>query len=75
MRMIYRTCHLAVAMGVISMTMFLSACSIREPDRVNAQSILDKLQSASSSPEWLTYGHDYGNQRFSPLSDIKSVNV
>ena len=25
--------------------------------------------------EWRTYGHDYGDSRYSPLSDITPANV
>lgn len=34
----------------------------------------DELSTASST-EWPTYGHDYGNQRFSLLAEINTANV
>jgi PQQ-dependent dehydrogenase (methanol/ethanol family) len=33
------------------------------------------IQSAQSSSDWLTYGHDYSNDRFSPLKDVTPDNV
>lgn len=33
------------------------------------------LQQAQSSSLWLTYGHDYSNQRFSPLRGITPANA
>ncbi|MGD0969739.1 MAG: PQQ-binding-like beta-propeller repeat protein [Candidatus Aquilonibacter sp.] len=34
-----------------------------------------QLQDAYASTSWLTYGHDYTNQRFSPLDQINTRNV
>lgn len=34
-----------------------------------------ELHDGQVSPEWLTYGHDYTNQRFSLLSQINTHNV
>ena len=33
------------------------------------------LNAAGDSANWLTYGRDYGNQRFSPLAQINASNV
>ena len=33
------------------------------------------LSAASDNANWLTYGRDYGNQRFSPLAQINASNV
>ena len=33
------------------------------------------LAAATDPASWLTYGRDYGNQRFSPLSGIDASNV
>jgi len=35
----------------------------------------DMLQKATSSGDWLMYGHNYWNNRFSPLSAINASNV
>ena len=35
----------------------------------------DMLQKAASSGDWLMYGHNYWNNRFSPLSAINASNV
>jgi glucose dehydrogenase len=33
------------------------------------------LQAHRDQSNWLTYGRDYSNQRFSPLTQINSANV
>jgi glucose dehydrogenase len=33
------------------------------------------IKAARSSSDWLTYGHDYTNQRYSPLNEITPDNV
>ena len=33
------------------------------------------LKNAGKSTEWLTYGHDFGEQRYSPLKTITAQNV
>jgi len=33
------------------------------------------IKSAQSSSDWLTYGHDYTNERYSPLSAVTPDNV
>jgi len=35
----------------------------------------DLLQQASSSGDWLMYGHNYWNNRYSPLTQINTSNV
>jgi PQQ-dependent dehydrogenase (methanol/ethanol family) len=40
-----------------------------------AQVSANDLVQARSSGAWLSYGHDYTNQRFSPLSQISPSNV
>ncbi len=35
----------------------------------------DELIAAAPAGEWLTYGRDYGEQRFSPLGSINADNV
>ena len=39
-----------------------------------AQTTAD-LQSGATSTEWLTYGHDYAETRFSTLTQINAANV
>jgi alcohol dehydrogenase (cytochrome c) len=42
--------------------------------QVKTVSAMD-MKSAQSSSDWLTYGHDYSNQRFSPLNGVTPDNV
>lgn len=42
--------------------------------QVKTVSAMD-MKSAQSSSDWLTYGHDYTNERYSPLSDVTPDNV
>jgi len=50
------------------------ACATHTPlsDR---RSISARLLDKPSNTEWLSYGHDYTNQRFSSLAEINSGNV
>jgi len=41
-----------------------------------AQSVTsDMLQKAAASSDWLMYGHNYWNNRYSPLTQITAANV
>src|SRR5437773_1712800 len=35
----------------------------------------DMLRNAAGSGDWLMYGHNYSNNRFSPLKQINAANV
>src|SRR5207247_6910491 len=35
----------------------------------------DMLRNAAGSGDWLMYGHNYSNNRFSPLKQINTANV
>lgn len=35
----------------------------------------EELKQSESSTEWLLYGHDYGNSRFTPMDTIDTSNV
>jgi alcohol dehydrogenase (cytochrome c)/quinohemoprotein ethanol dehydrogenase len=37
--------------------------------------VTDAMIAAADGNEWLTYGRDYGEQRFSPLTQISDQNV
>jgi glucose dehydrogenase len=52
----------------------LAGCSSRNAEHGKYRTSFD-LARASLSDDWLTYGHDYGNQRFSRLSQINAGNV
>jgi PQQ-dependent dehydrogenase (methanol/ethanol family) len=45
------------------------------PGAAPAQISAADLQNAHESSSWLTYGHDYSNQRFSPLAQITPQNA
>lgn len=53
----------------------LSACSGYTNHSQDTRSIAARLQDARLSTEWLMYGHDYGNSRFSTLSQVNTSNV
>ena len=37
--------------------------------------VTDAMIAAADGNEWLTYGRDYGEQRFSPLTQVSTENV
>jgi alcohol dehydrogenase (cytochrome c) len=70
-----RRAYPSLAVIALTLTMFSVACSNQKPNPGDSRSISAQLEAASLSPEWLTYGHDYANQRFSALTEIDSGNV
>ena len=46
-----------------------------EPSPVPTEGVTDAMIAASDGNEWLSYGRDYGEQRFSPLTQISDANV
>lgn len=59
-------CALAVALSTLALT------SARAAESVTAESL---LRSGDNPGEWLMYGRNYLNQRFSPLAKITKENV
>ena len=54
----------------------LTACKGEdEPSPVPATGVTDAMIAAAGADEWLSYGRDYGEQRFSPLTQISDRNV
>ncbi|MEO6387664.1 MAG: PQQ-dependent dehydrogenase, methanol/ethanol family [Croceibacterium sp.] len=57
----------------------LSACNMAattaEPSAVPTSGVTDAMIAAADGNEWLTYGRDYGEQRFSPLTQIRDQNI
>jgi len=49
----------------------LAGCQKAAPGNVNAK----RLEAAAGNAEWLSYGKDYNEQRFSPLDKINASNV
>ncbi|HWA62683.1 MAG TPA: PQQ-dependent dehydrogenase, methanol/ethanol family [Caulobacteraceae bacterium] len=64
MRIIRLGLALALALGV-------AACNQHKPGAVDAA----RLAAAAGNAEWLSYGKDYNEQRFSPLDQINAGNV
>ncbi|WP_284124300.1 PQQ-dependent dehydrogenase, methanol/ethanol family [Parerythrobacter aestuarii] len=54
----------------------LAACS-SGPERSDpaTEGVTDAMIAAAPDAEWLSYGRDYGEQRFSPLTQINAENV
>ena len=74
--------RMAVATGVICSAPQLasaqpaSSAGAREPAAsplTNVTSVM--LRQASQSGDWLMYGHNYSNNRYSPLKQINTTNV
>jgi len=55
----------------------LSACGSDAPEFSGpaTSGVTDAMIASAPAEEWLTYGRDYGEQRFSPLDAISSENV
>ena len=46
-----------------------------EPSPLPTTGVTDAMIAAADGDEWLSYGRDYGEQRFSPLTQISDKNV
>jgi quinohemoprotein ethanol dehydrogenase len=46
-----------------------------EPSPLPTTGVTDAMIAAADGNEWLSYGRDYGEQRFSPLTQISDENV
>lgn len=57
---------------LVSMVLSITVHAHAQPGLVDDQRLLDAQQDGRN---WLTYGKDYGNQRFSPLAHIDRGNV
>jgi quinohemoprotein ethanol dehydrogenase len=49
----------------------LAGCQKSSPGNVDAK----RLEAAAGNAEWLSYGKDYNEQRFSPLDQVNAGNV
>ena len=61
---------LLLAVPALVMTTWVSL-ALQQTRRVDNNA----LKNAGKSTEWLTYGHDYSEQRYSPLKTINAQNV
>ena len=56
----------------------LAGCKQADGAEVSAPptaGVTDAMIAQADGDEWLTYGRDYGEQRFSPLTQITAENV
>ncbi|WEK45751.1 MAG: PQQ-dependent dehydrogenase, methanol/ethanol family [Candidatus Andeanibacterium colombiense] len=54
----------------------LAACgSGTKPSALPTEGVTDAMLAAADGNEWLTYGRDYAEQRFSPLTQVSDSNV
>ena len=59
-----------------ALSMGLAACDAGpEASDPPTEGVTDAMIAAADAGEWLTYGRDYGEQRFSPLTQIDADNV
>ncbi|MCA0909816.1 PQQ-dependent dehydrogenase, methanol/ethanol family [Qipengyuania gaetbuli] len=65
--------HIAIAaLAALS----LSACNMSSSEPTLAtEGVTDAMLAAGNGEEWLTYGGDYDERRFSPLTQINADNV
>src|SRR5690349_19425887 len=61
--------RLGVALAAVA-TLGLTACQ-KAPGSVDQK----RLEAARTNAEWLSYGKDYSEQRFSPLDKVNAGNV
>lgn len=52
----------------------LAACG-KSPSPPATEGVTDAMIAAAPEGEWLSYGRDYGEQRFSPLTQVNDQNV
>ena len=59
-----------------ALSLALAGCG-KSPDASDppTEGVTDAMIAAAPAGEWLTYGRDYGEQRFSPLTMINADNV
>ena len=62
-----------ILQAAVLLVVATTACSTRSP--ASQQSTSENLNHAVESPEWVTYGHDYSNSRFSTLRQINTGNA
>lgn len=67
--------EISALLRIVMLTSLLSGCSLDHPSVDGKALALSGSPAASQDNDWVTYGHDYGNQRFSPLREISVENV
>lgn len=62
--------------AAVAVSMALAGCnSAPDASPPPTEGVTDAMIAAAPEDEWLTYGRDYGEQRFSPLTAIDAENV
>jgi len=59
---------------VLAAALSLAACG-KQPSPPATEGVTDALIATAPEAEWLSYGRDYGEQRFSPLTRISDANA
>jgi len=60
----------------VAAALTLSACKAApESSPLPTEGVTDAMIAAAPAEEWLSYGRDYGEQRFSPLAQVNAGNV
>src|SRR6188768_1518599 len=69
--------NLAKCIVAASAALALAGCgrSGAAPSPVPTQGVTDAMIAAADGSEWLTYGRDYAEQRFSPLTQVSDKTV
>lgn len=65
-------------LAALASVLLLVGCSSgddAQPSALPTEGVTDAMIAAADGSEWLTYGRDYGEQRFSPLTQINAENV
>ena len=64
---------------VLAALLPLAACNITGADKAGSppatEGVTDALIAAAGEGEWLSYGRDYNEQRFSPLTEVNDATV
>ena len=66
-----RVSRLKWLLPAVSMVLLTAIIVARQTGNINDS----VLKNASESTEWLTYGHSFSEQRYSPLTQIDQGNV
>jgi alcohol dehydrogenase (cytochrome c)/quinohemoprotein ethanol dehydrogenase len=61
--------------SLIAVALFALAACGKHASAPVTEGVTDAMLAKAPDGEWLTYGHDYGEQRFSPLTQISAANV
>lgn len=64
------------AIAISATALAVAACQVSGVSPLSAGAgVTDAMIAAAPDAEWLSYGRDYGEQRFSPLTQVNDQNV